>query len=89
MNGGFEVKRRKLARVLCVIGLLAGCLAGGAPRVDAAQQTITFRDGWNLVALDVGPTDPSPAAVFGPLGPAFKSAWTHCRPNNSRVFSML
>ena len=38
-----------------------------------ADQTHSFEEGWNLIAIQVEPTDPSPHAVFGK--PAIKSVW--------------
>jgi len=41
-----------------------------------ADQTISLDVGWNLIAVQVEPTDPSPEAVFGPVA-GLISAWTY------------
>ena len=61
-------------------------LATGPGKAQAIEtQTIPLASGWNLVALQVVPPDPSPAAVFGALESHFERAWTY--DNESKTWS--
>ncbi len=52
-----------------LMAVAAGVLAlAGQSRADT--QTVSLSAGWNLIAFQLLPSDPSPAAVFGPLGGA-------------------
>ena len=48
-----------------------------APAQTTQTQTIPLSSGWNLIAFQVNPTNPAPAAVFGPLSGNFKAAFTY------------
>ena len=43
----------------------------------ADTQTLALSAGWNLIAFQVQPSDPSPATVFGSLGGAFDRVFTY------------
>ncbi len=65
---------------LCLVGLsLAALVLVGSPADAASEQKLVLRAGWNLVALNVQPADPSPVAVFGSLitGGTFDSVWAY------------
>jgi hypothetical protein len=44
------------------------------------EQAFQLAQGWNLIAFQVLPDNPSPSAVFSSLGLSFESAWSY---NNS------
>ena len=54
-------------------------LLGFSSWAQSNQQTQTIRldPGWNLIALQVVPSNASPASVFGTLGNSFERAWTY------------
>ena len=57
-------------------GGLAFLTATGVLRTVADTQTLSLSPGWNLIAFQVTPVDPSPSAVFGALGGAFDRAFS-------------
>jgi hypothetical protein len=58
--------------VILALCILPGSLCGQTN----APQSIPLASGWNLIAFQVIPTNPTPAAVFGTLGNDFIAAWT-------------
>ncbi len=58
---------------------LSVMLLGFSSLAQNNQQTQTIRldPGWNLIAFQVIPSNPGPAAVFGTIGSAFERAWTY------------
>ncbi len=48
-------------------------------------QIFQLSPGWNLIAFQVIPADPSPAFVFGTLGDSFERAWSY--DNHQRTWS--
>jgi subtilisin-like proprotein convertase family protein len=61
--------RRTLVCSVALIG--SACLAA------TEDQTLPLAAGWNLIAFQVVPTNPSPDKVFGTLGTSFGSAWAY------------
>lgn len=61
-------------------GLIGFLVAIGATVVswsaDLQTQTFSLTAGWNLIAFQVVPHNPTPAAVFGSLGNVFEAAWS-------------
>ena len=57
-------------------GGLAVLTATGVLQTVADTQTLSLSPGWNLIAFQVNPADPSPATVFGTLGNAFDRAFS-------------
>lgn len=53
---------------------------------SSASQQINLDAGWNLVSLQVLPTNTTPESVFAPLGEDFVAAWTY--DNTSRSWTL-
>ncbi len=60
--------------MICLLCLLIGSLC---PTLAFAEtQTLNLEAGWNLIAVQVDPTDPNPEVVFGTV-PGLVSAWSY------------
>lgn len=60
-----------------VLVLVATAFGFGLVAGRGDTQTLSLNAGWNLIAFQVVPTNPSPAAVFGSLGGAFQRAFSY------------
>jgi len=68
----------------CLLLILAA--TSSQPAWALETQTMNLDAGWNLVAFQVIPTDPSPGTVFGSLGNAFVRAWSF--DNQSKIWTV-
>ncbi len=71
--------------------VLALCFVFLMPSRGVAQsnqvQTLSLASGWNLIAFQVVPENPSASAVFGTLGDSFGAAWSY--DNDTRRWSQF
>jgi hypothetical protein len=67
--------RGATARGFSLCAAFFAAVIGTAALADT--QTLSLNPGWNLIALQVAPTNPAPSAVFGGLGAAFDRAFAY------------
>lgn len=67
-------RRRSQAIAAILVGIMP--MAAPMSRAEQRAQKLLLISGWNLISFQVSPATPSPAEVFGTLGPAFVQAMT-------------
>src|SRR2546429_124734 len=80
-----NLRQRYLMKPIWSALLTLGVLSASLSAQTNQTQTFHLDPGWNLIAFQVIPSDPSPAAVFGTLGNAFERAWAY--DNGAKVWS--
>lgn len=70
-----RLQRRRSWYVSSMLSVLLGASLAGSAVADT--QRLQLKTGWNLVSLAIDPVDPSPAAVFAPLGANLRSVWAY------------
>lgn len=64
-------------RLLFLVTCICVLMSHSAFSQELKTQSIDLNSGWNLIAFQVIPGDPSPASVFNDLGSNFVAAWSY------------
>lgn len=75
-DGEWCLAKTPCRRLTFALSTTLGLLVCAHPS-QADTQTLSLSAGWNLIAFQVLPPDPSPATVFGSLGSAFDRVFTY------------